>query len=192
MVIKHLEAWHRRYEDIYKKKMEYQASTEYLDNLPFSSFNLSPLTEWYQVQCDSKRNRRSKSALKPSAKAALLVESGKVIHTNKRRGRPRLEHSASADLPQSTVEQRQLAVPAGDSLKRKRGRPRKFQPSIVENILRLEGKTNSRSPQQSGQSLVRNNPPTPNIRSLDLTDAFNQIPPRRLGRPRKVLRTTAI
>jgi hypothetical protein len=169
IVIKHLEAWHKRYEDIYKKKMEYQASAEYLDNLPFSSFNLSPLTEWYQVQCDSKRNRRSKSALKPPAKAALLVESGKVIHTSKR----------------------QLAVPAGDSLKRKRGRPRKSQPSVVENLLGLEGKTNTQSPRQSGQSLVGNNPP-PNIRNLDLTDVFNQIPPCRRGRPRKVLRTTAI
>jgi hypothetical protein len=28
MVIKHLGAWHRRYEDIYKKKMEYQASAK--------------------------------------------------------------------------------------------------------------------------------------------------------------------
>jgi hypothetical protein len=99
MVIKHLEAWHRRYEDICKKKMEYQASAEYLDNLPFSSYSLSPLTEWYQVQCLSKRNRQNKSSLKPPANAALLVESGKVIHTNMRQGRSRLEHSASADLP---------------------------------------------------------------------------------------------
>ena len=63
-VIKHLEAWHRRYEDVRKEQSEYIARAACVENLAFTNFNSLALAEWAVVKCESKDNRYRKSDLK--------------------------------------------------------------------------------------------------------------------------------
>jgi hypothetical protein len=155
-VIKHLEAWHRRYEAIHKKQEECMASAAYLDNLPFSSFDLSLLTKWEEVKCKSKDNRYRKSDLKRAEEQnALLAPTDRASNLKRSRGRPRLERPGSSKASMRSIGQERQSMQTDGNLKRK-GRPRLDRTSKIKAL--VASKTDILSSKQTVLSPVSKRP----------------------------------